>query len=120
MIKSWLIYALAMWFTAVILPGFTVKGFWGTLKVAAIFGLLNWAFGLFIYRILGIATLGLGFVFAFVTRIVTNAILLKVTSHVSDSLKIKDFTNALVGALIISAVGTVVEMGLRHPVHVFF
>jgi putative membrane protein len=119
MLKSWLIYSLAVWLTAQFLPGFSVKSFWGAVKVAAVFGLLNWALGWLIYGVLGIATLGLGFLFAFITRTITNAILLKVTDKVSNSLEIKGFGQAVAGALLISIIGAAAEFVLRHPGHWF-
>jgi putative membrane protein len=115
MIKSWLIHSLALWVTAQFLPGFSVKGFWGALKVSALFGLLNLLLGWLIYHAIGIASLGLGYLFAFVTRTLVNAILLKVTDSFSASLEIKGFTPALLGALCISAIGTLAEVVMRHP-----
>lgn len=117
MIKSWLVCALALWLTSKWLPDFSIKGVGGALKVAALFGILNWAIGWLIYVMLGIASLGLGFIFAFVTRTIANAILLKVTDAIADSLKIKGFTPAVVGALSISVIGSVVDLLLRHQGH---
>ena len=117
MLKTWFIYSLAMWLTANFLPGFSVKGFWGALKVAALFGILNFLIGWFIYVVLGIVSLGLGFLFAFVTRTLVNAILLKLTDAMSDSLDIKGFIPAIVGALSISFIGGVAEAVMRHHGH---
>ncbi len=114
MLKSWFIYSLAMWLTANFLPGFSVRGFWGAIKVAALFGILNFLIGWFIYVVLGIASLGLGFLFAFVTRTLVNAILLKLTDAISDSLEIRGFIPAIVGALSISFIGGIAEALMRH------
>lgn len=117
MISSWLVCALALWLTSIIIPGFTLKGVGGALKVAALFGILNWAIGWFIYGLIGIASLGLGFVFTFVTRTVVNAILLKVTDALMESLNIKGFGTAILGALSISIIGALADMALRHHGH---
>src|SRR5512145_1628261 len=114
MIKSWLICSLAIWLTAQILPGFSVKGIGSALKVAALFGILNWALGWFVYSALGIVSLGLGFVFTFVTRTVANAILLKLTDALSDSLNIKGFVPALIGSLLVSAASSAADFALRQ------
>ena len=53
-----------------------------------------------------IASLGIGFLLAFLTRWLVNAILLKVTDAVSDTLDIENFRTALVGAFLISIFGT--------------
>jgi len=55
MLLSWLVLSIAVWITAGILPGFSVNGFGGALRAAAIFGILNWLLGWFIFVVLGIA-----------------------------------------------------------------
>jgi putative membrane protein len=114
MLKSWLILSLAIWLTAQFIPGFSIKGLWGAVKVAALFGILNFLIGWFIYVTLGIVSLGLGFLFAFVTRTIVNAILLKITDALSDSLEINGFIPAILGALGISFIATVAELMTRH------
>jgi putative membrane protein len=56
--------------------------------------------------VLGIASLGLGFLLAFITRWIVNAILLKLTDALTDRLNIRSFSTALLGALLISLFGT--------------
>lgn len=105
---SWLILSGAFYLTAQILPGFELRGGGrGALLVAAIFGVINWLIGWLLFVVIGIASLGLGFLLAFLTRWLVNAILLKIVDAVSDTLNIKSFGTALVGALLISLIGTV-------------
>jgi putative membrane protein len=115
MLKIWLIHSLALWITAQFLPGFKVNGYWGALKVSALFGLFNFLLGWILYGFIGIASLGIGFVLAFVTRTLVNAILLKLTDAFSESLEIKGFAPAVLGALSISVIGSVAELMIRHP-----
>jgi putative membrane protein len=104
---SWLILSAAFWATAELLPGFELKGgYKSALVVAAIFGVINWLIGWLLFVLLGVMSLGIGFLLAFITRWVVNAILLKVTDAMSSRLNITSFKVALVAALIISAVGT--------------
>jgi len=112
MLLSWLVLSISVWVTAGILPGFSVNGFSGAIKAAAIFGILNWLLGWFIFVVLGIATLGIGFLLAFLTRWIVMALLLKFTDALSSSLKIKSFGTAIVGALLISGIGTLAEYGI--------
>ena len=81
--------------------------------MAALFGVLNWALGWLIFGALGVFTLGLGFLLVFVTRTVVNAIVLKMTDALSSSLSIDGFGHALLGAILMSAIGTVSEALLR-------
>jgi len=106
-VLSWLVLSAAFWLTAEILPGFQVKAFKGAMVVAAIFGLVNWLIGWLLFGVIGVLSLGLGFLLAFLTRWLVNAILLKLTDSLSSSLNIKDFRTALLGALLISLFGTV-------------
>lgn len=109
LLLSWLVLSVSVWVTAAILPGFEVRGFWGAVKVAALFGLLNWLIGWFIFFLIGIGTLGIGFLLAFITRWIVSAILLKVTDAMSSSLKIASFGRALLAALLMSGIGTLAE-----------
>ena len=109
---SWLVLSLSVWLTAAILPGFRVNGFAGAVKAAAIFGILNWLLGWAIFAVLGIATLGIGFLLAFLTRWVVMAILLKFVDALSSNFKIDSFGTAIIGALLISGFGTLAEFGI--------
>jgi putative membrane protein len=106
---TWLIMSVAVWITATVLPGFHVKGFSSAIIVAAIFGVLNFLIGWLLFFVLGVATLGIGFLLAFITRWIVNALLLKLTDAVTDHLTIDGFRWAFIGALMISVIGTVGE-----------
>jgi putative membrane protein len=111
---SWLILSGAFYLTAELLPGFEVKGgAQGAALVAALFGVINWLIGWLLFVILGIASLGIGFLLAFLTRWVVNAILLKLVDALSDKLNIRSFGTALIGALIISLFGTLGQWLVR-------
>ncbi|HSK19978.1 MAG TPA: phage holin family protein [Longimicrobiales bacterium] len=113
LIISWLILTLAVWITAMVLPGFHVKSFTSAIVVAAIFGALNVLLGWLFFTVFAIATLGLALLLAFITRWIINAILLKLTDALTDHLTIDGFRNALLGALMISLIGTVAEWLVR-------
>jgi putative membrane protein len=109
LILSWLILSLAVWLTAVVLPGFHLKSARSALLVSAIFGVLNFFLGWLFFAVFAIATLGLAWVFAFLTRLLINAIMLVITDKLTDHLKIDGFGWALAGALMMSAVGTIAQ-----------
>jgi putative membrane protein len=106
---SWLILSVAMWVTAMILPGFHVKSFGSAIVVAALFGVLNFFLGWLIFAVLTVATLGIAWLLAFITRWIINAIILTLTDKLSDRLTIDGFRWALLGALVMSALGTAGE-----------
>ena len=113
LLLSWLLLSISVWVTAAILPGFRVNGFAGAVKTAALFGVLNWLLGWLIFVVLGIATLGIGFLLAFLTRWLVMALLLKFVDALSSSFEIDGFGTAVVGALLMSGIGTLAEYGLH-------
>jgi uncharacterized membrane protein YvlD (DUF360 family) len=58
-------------------------------------------------------TLGLAWLLAFITRWIINAILLVLTDKLTDHLKIDSFGWALLGSLMMSAIGTLGEWVVR-------
>lgn len=109
LLLTWLVLSLAVWLTAAILPGFKVTGFWGALKAAAVFGTLNWLLGWFFFGLLGIVTLGIGFLLGFITHWIVMAIILKLADKLSSSIKIDGFGTALLGALLMTVASELVE-----------
>jgi putative membrane protein len=113
LLLSWLILSFAVWVTAVVLPGFHVRSFGSAILVAAIFGVLNFLLGWLLFAIFTIATLGIAWLLAFITRWIINAILLVLTDRLTDHLAIDSFGWALGGALMMSVIGTIGEMVVR-------
>ena len=116
LIIAWLVLTISVWVTAAILPGFRVNGLSGAIKAAAVFGILNWLLGYFFFVVLGIVTLGIGFLFAFLTRWLVMAIILKLADKLSSNINIDSFGTAALGALIMTVVGSLTEYGL-HTLH---
>jgi putative membrane protein len=106
---SWLILSFAVWVTDAILPTVHLKSASSAILVAAIFGLLNFFLGWLLFAFFTVATLGLAWLLAFLTRWIINAILLKLTDALTDHLRIDGFRWALVAALMMSAIGTLGE-----------
>ncbi|MCX4243328.1 phage holin family protein [Paraliomyxa miuraensis] len=115
LLLSWIVLSLIIAITAAVIPGVNVRGFWGVVLVAALFGVLNVVIGWSLFVLIGIGTLGLGFLLAFVTRIVVNAILLKLVDALTTQLTITDFRYALLAAVVMSGLGTLMEwmVGVR-------
>ena len=112
-ILSWLVLAVAVWITAEVLPGFHIKSFSSAILVAALFGILNFLLGWLFFAVFTIATLGLAWLLAFITRWIINAIILKIADAMTDHLTIDSFGWALGGALMMSALGTIGEWLIR-------
>ena len=113
LLLSWLILSISVWIAAMLLPGLHVRSFGSAIIVAAIFGTLNFLVGWLLFGILTVATLGLAWLLAFITRWVIDAILLWVTAKLTDRFRVDGFRWALIGAFVISLLGTVGERLIR-------
>ena len=113
LIISWLIMTFAVWLTAAVLPGFHVRDMGSAFIVAAIFGILNFLLGWLLFALIAVATLGIGLLLAFITRLIVNAILLTVTDKITDRLTIDSFGWSVGGAALISLISTAAEWLLR-------
>ena len=106
---SWVILAFSVWASAAVLPGVHLRNREDAFVVAAIFGALNWLIGWLLFLMIGLGTLGLGFLLVFVTRLLVSAILLRLTHCFTQRLTLDSFRWALVAALMMSLVGTLLE-----------
>jgi putative membrane protein len=100
--------------TAWIVPGVTVRGFGGALFIALLFGVLNVVLGWILFVLIGLGTLGLGFVLAFLTRWIVDAILLQLLASLTRSLDIESFGKAFLAAMVMSGLGTLAELLIRN------
>lgn len=114
LLLSWITVALGLWLADKLLSDFEISGGWKSyVLVAALLGILQFLLGWLIYVILGIVTLGLGFLFSFVTRLIVSAIVLLIVDKLSRRLTIRGFVPALLAALIVAVTGSVVDFVLR-------
>lgn len=114
LLVSWIAVALGLWLADKVLPDFEITGDWKSYAlVAALLGVLQFFLGWLIYVVLGIATLGLGFLFSFLTRLIVTAIVLLIADKLSRRLTIRGFIPALLAAVIVALTGSVVDFVLR-------
>jgi putative membrane protein len=105
---SWLVASTAVWLTAKVLPGFSVEGVKGAIIGSAVLGLLQLLIGWLLYFIIGVGTLGIGFLLGFITRCVVTALLLILVDRASGSIKVKSFGTAFIAAVCIAVVSEVI------------
>ena len=121
LLLQWLILSLAFWLTARLVPGFHVRSLGDAIVVAAVFGIVNFLLGTVLYYVLGLATLGIGFLLSLLTHWIVNAILLKITDGLTSRLEVRSFGTALIAALVMSVLGRLgvyalnVAMNHAHP-----
>ena len=107
----WVVMAIAIGITAALVPSVDIDGgFFALLGVAMIYGLVNALIGPLIRLLtipLSIVTLGL---FA----LVINGVLLAITAGLSDNLNVGGFFAAIVAAILISVLTTVLFIIAAH------
>jgi putative membrane protein len=114
LLVSWITVAIGLWLADKLLSGFEIAGDWKSYAVvAALLGVLQFLLGWLIYVVLGIATLGLGFLFSFVTRLVVTAIVLLIADKLSKRLTIRGFMPALLASVIVALTGSAVDFLLH-------
>ena len=84
-------------------------GVMAAVRVAALFGVLHFLLGTLIFFVIGVGTLFIGFLLAFLTRWLVSAILLKLVSAMSSSLHVVSLGRAFLAAMLMSAIGTAAE-----------
>jgi putative membrane protein len=97
---SWLVLTLAILLAAYLIPGIRVRSLGNAIVAAAILGFLNLVLkpiAMFLSLPLIIITVGL-FIF------VINALLLWLVAAITPGLEIRDFSSALLGALVVTIV----------------
>ncbi|HEU6443463.1 MAG TPA: phage holin family protein [Gaiellaceae bacterium] len=103
---SWFFTAVALYVAALILPGVDVTDYSGALLMAACVAVLNALLPPIVAALRLPFTLGLGFVLL----LVVNALVLETASGLIDSYEVDSFWWALLAALVVAAVGVVLEV----------
>lgn len=102
-LTSWVFAALAIILADRLFERVRLDGDFGTaLAVAAGFGILKMLFGWFFFVLLGLATLGIGFVFYMATTIVSTALVLMMTSALSRRFRVDGFMPALGTSILVT------------------
>ena len=110
LLLNWLLSALALLIVAHVVPGFHVSGFGAALWAVIVIGLVNANLGLFLKVIkfpLTILTLG-------ILWFIINALMFWAAASVLEGFDVRGFGAALLGSLIYSAIGVVIESALER------
>ena len=112
---SWALVALGLWIADRLIPEFEIAGDWPSYAlVAAVVGVINFLLGRIIYGILGVVSLGLGFLFSTVTRVIATAIVLKLASGLSRRFNIDGFMPAVWAAIVLAVTSGLGDVLLRR------
>jgi putative membrane protein len=109
LISKWLLLATALLFVAYVYDGVEVRSFASALLAAFVIGLLNTV----VRPILVVLTLPVTVVTLGLFLFVINALMFWAASGVLDGFVVRDFLAALIGSLIYSFIGVVIESALE-------
>jgi putative membrane protein len=107
LLASWVMLAFGLWIISALVPGFSVKGFQGALIGGAVFAVLHFFLGWVLFVMIGIGTLFLGFIFAFITRWIVTAIVLKIAGAISQNIEVDSFRTALIASALLSVLSAI-------------
>ena len=110
LILKLLINALALWLASELIGGIDLKGdFWQILLVALIFGVIN----TFIKPILKLLSFPVIILTLGLFTLIINTAMLALTAAITDNLSIDSFWSALLGAIVISVVSSILGIFVR-------
>ena len=103
---AWVVSAVAILLAAAILPGLDVDGFWGALGVALLIAVVN----AIVPPVIAALRLPYTVALAFLLVLAADALALLLVGRVDGGLEVDDFGWALLGALVITALTTVLQV----------
>ena len=109
LLVKWLLSASALLFVAYVYEGVEVRGYGAALLAALVIGLLNTV----VRPVLVVLTLPVTVVTLGLFLFIINALMFWAAAWVLDGFMVRDFVAALVGSLIYSLIGIVIESALE-------
>jgi putative membrane protein len=115
LLVHWIITALAVWITSMVVPGFYVTGAAAALIAALGIGLVNATIGLF----LKIITFPITIVTFGIFWLVINGIVLEIASAIVPGFHLRGFSAAFWGSIVLSLVNMLLKKLVRNedPTH---
>src|SRR4051812_20077869 len=110
LIAKWLLSAMALLFVGYVYQGVEVKDFGSALLAAFVIGLLN----MVVRPVLVVLTLPVTVLTLGLFLFVINALMFWAAASLLDGFQVRDFGAALLGSLIYSAIGLVIESALER------
>src|SRR3954468_15377167 len=110
LVAKWLLSAMALLFVAYLYPGVEIRSFGSAMLAALVIGLFN----MVVRPVLVVLTLPVTVLTLGLFLFVINALMFWAAASVLDGFDVRGFTGALVGSLIYSAIGLVIESALER------
>jgi uncharacterized membrane protein YvlD (DUF360 family) len=108
-LMGWATATLSLWLSALLMPGVRIASFVDAIWAGALLGFLQWALYWPLFVLLGIGTLGIGFLLFFITRWIVAALVIMLTASLSRRLQVDSFWWALLTAFVAAATGSFIQ-----------
>lgn len=105
----WMLNALALFFTASVIPGLHLTGFYAALITVLVLGLVN----AFIRPLLVVLTLPINILTLGLFTLVINGLLFWLVSTLVKGFTVENFTAAFLGALVFSIISWIISQLLK-------
>ena len=106
LVVRWLVAAAALFAAAGLVPGLSVHGFWGALVAALLIAVINAV----LPPLLAALPIPLTLVFTLLLTLVLDALMIQAASAIApDALTVDSFGDALLAALVMSAIAVILE-----------
>ena len=105
LLLRWILFALAIMFTAWLIPGIEVDGFKSAVLVVVIMALIN----IFIKPLLVLITLPINLLTLWLFIFVINALLLLLLGRIAPGFEVDGFLSAFLGSVVISFLGALIS-----------
>lgn len=105
LVIRWVFFALALLFTAWLIPGIILNGFVSALWVVFVMGLVN----IFIRPILLILTLPINLLTLGLFTFIINALMFLLVSKIVHGFVVEGFLTALLGSMVLSALSVLIN-----------
>ena len=106
LLLRWVLFALAVVFTAWLVPGISVENFQSAMLVTVIIALIN----IFVRPLIVFITLPINILTLGIFTLVINSLLLMLAGYLSPGFEVSGFLSALLGSIVLAFLALIINM----------
>lgn len=106
LLLRWILFALAVIFTAWLVPGISVENFQSAMLVTVIIALIN----IFVRPLIVFITLPINILTLGIFTLVINSLLLMLAGYLSPGFEVNGFLSAFLGSIVLAFLALVINM----------
>ncbi len=106
LLLRWLLFTLAIMFTAWLVPGIGVENFQSAMLVTVIMALIN----IFVRPLIVLITLPINILTLGIFTLIINALLFMLAGYLAPGFEVDGFISAFLGSVVLSFLGLIINM----------